>query len=169
MKGQLFTVNSRKFDLSLRRSWKAHLVERTDDHITLEGSFEFEVEHSEIGIISKGTRSVETFFFDRWYNYFVFYEPSGGLRNYYFNISLPPRVGRDIIDYVDLDIDIIVWPDRRIEVLDEEEFRDNALVYAYPAEVIAKTEELKSEISKSPEKFVGPAVSTLTSLPEPKP
>ena len=154
MTGEVFTVNSRKYDFSLRRSWNARLKERTDEYVLLDGVFEFEVEHTDLGAIAKGTRSIETFFFDRWYNYFVFYEPAGVLRNHYINISMPPRVSDDAVDYIDLDIDIIVWPDGRTEVLDEAEFDENSIIYGYPSDVVEKVLELKRQISAAPTKFL---------------
>lgn len=154
MKGERFTVTSYKFDLSPNRSWTARLLEETDEHLILEGFFEHEIRHPDLGLIAKGTRSVETFFLDRWYNYFVFYEPAGELRNYYINIALPPKIGRGTVDYVDLDIDVLVWPDGRIDILDEEEFAENVLRFDYPADVIQNVNMLKEQIHENPFVFV---------------
>lgn len=154
MKGQLFTVNSRKYDLSLGRSWSARLLERSNEGLLLEGVFDDEIQHPELGTIAKGSHSVETFFFDRWYNYFVFYEPAGKLRNYYINLSMPPQVSESVIDYIDLDIDIIIWPDRKVEILDTEEFEENAKYYQYPNYVVRKVLELKNQIIANPSEFV---------------
>ena len=156
MKGQLFTVNSRKYDLSLSRSWTATLVKSTEDHILLEGFFESEVRHQDLGVIAKGTRSVETFFLDRWYNYFCFFEPSGEFRNYYINISMPPQVSNCTVDYVDLDIDIIIWPDGQTEILDEQEFLENVQRYKYPDDVVIKVKHLQQDILKNPDQLVTP-------------
>lgn len=156
MTGQLLTVNSRKYDFSLRRTWNARVIERTDKYILVEGLFEHEVQHQDLGVIAKGTRSVEAFFFGRWYNCFVFYEPTGKLRNFYINISMPPKVSDGAVDYVDLDIDFIIWPDQRIEVLDEAEFEENARVYGYPADVLTKVLDLKDQILADPSQFVTP-------------
>jgi protein associated with RNAse G/E len=149
-----FTVNSRKYDLSLRRSWTAYLLDKAEDHILLEGFFEADISHPDLGLISRGTRSVEAFIPDRWYNYFIFYEPHGGLRNYYINISLPPVIGHGVVDYFDLDIDVIIWPDQRLEVLDLEEFGVNATVYQYPFEVIQTAVDLKDKIVADPYRFI---------------
>ena len=159
MTGQPFRVNSRKFDLSLRRSWTTCLLGRSDDRLTLEGFFEDDILHPDLGLIAKGTRSVETFLFDRWYNYFVFYEPTGPLRNYYINISMPPNVSDGVVDYVDLDIDLIVWPDGRVEILDVEEFEENGRLYGYPADVVEMAMKTKSEIARDPFRFLTPIVS----------
>ena len=154
MNGELFTVNSRKYDFSLRRSWKARLIERSNKLLLLEGFFDAEVQHPDLGTIAQGTRSVESFFLDHWYNYFVFYEPTGKLRNYYINLSMPPRISENVVDYVDLDIDVIIWPNRELKILDIEEFEENSRLYNYPDEVVSRVLELKDQISTQPADFV---------------
>lgn len=135
MPGEWFTINSRKYDQSLRRSWRAFLVGRTDQWIDLVGFFQETVEHGDLGRIEKGTVSRERFYLDRWYNYFIFEHPPGKLRNYYINICLPPTISDAVIDYVDLDIDLIVWPDGRVITVDMDDFERNSEIYAYPPSV----------------------------------
>ena len=159
MKGQRFTINSRKYDLSLRRSWNAVLVERSPEHLLLEGVFEQEISHRDLGLVAKGTRSAETFFPERWYNYFAFFEPSGKLRNHYINISMPPEIGAETIDYVDLDVDVIVWPDGRIDIVDIDEFEANVIAYRYPSDVIERVIRLKDKIASSPDDYISPLIS----------
>lgn len=132
---RVYTVNSRKFDGTIRRSWKCEFVSRDDEKIDLVGSFEHQVEHPDLGVIEAGTVSHERFYFNRWFNYFTFEHPVGTLRNYYINICMPPKIGDDAIDYVDLDIDLIVWPDGRRQTLDTEEFEANRLEFSYPDDV----------------------------------
>lgn len=132
---RVYTVNSRKFDGTIRRSWKCDFVSRDDEKIDLIGSFEQQVDHPDLGIIEAGTISHERFYFTRWYNYFVFEHPAGSLRNYYINICMPPEVNDNVIDYIDLDIDLIVWPDGRWRTLDLEDFEANTLAFGYPDDV----------------------------------
>lgn len=160
MKRLPFTVNSRKYDLSLRRSWTGHLLRRNSERILLEGFFDADVSHPDLGLIRNGTRSVESFFADRWYNHFAFYEPAGDFRNHYINISMPPEIGDASVDYVDLDIDIIIWPDGRVDLLDQEEFEKNAVLYHYPAEIRARTIRTKDEILEKPSRFINIMYST---------
>ena len=162
VRGQRFTVNSRKYDLSPRRTWTAELIDGSNDGILLEGFFKTEVPHTDLGLIQEGTRSVEAFFFDRWYNYFAFYEPTGQFRNYYINISMPPMIGERAVDYVDLDIDVIIWPDDRIEIVDLEEFEENARFYNYPLQVIETAITTKEEIIRDPFGYVNPAFPALS-------
>jgi protein associated with RNAse G/E len=142
----MITVNSRKYDGTIRRTWTCELIERTDSLLLFVGEFEDDVEHPDLGRISKGTRSYEYYWLDRWYNVFRFHEPSGSLRNYYCNINMPPEFSGSVLDYVDLDIDILVWPDLRYVVLDRDDYERNAAAFAYPAEVKARVEETVKEL-----------------------
>ncbi len=163
--GCIYTVNSRKFDGTIRRSWKCSFVLRDDEKIDLVGLFEHEVEHPALGTIEAGTLSSETFYFNRWYNCFIFEHPAGQLRNYYINICMPPVIGNRVIDYVDLDIDFIVWPDRRWETLDLEEFEENRLRFEYSDEILSKVNttlrELEVVLCEAQDNHISDLVSLL--------
>lgn len=129
------TINARKFDGSLHRSWKADLLDSEGPLLTFLGRFEFDVSHPELGFIRRGTYSYEYYWLDRWYNVFRFHEPEGTFRNFYCNINKPPVFDGATLDYVDLDIDLLVVPGRTTRVLDREEFELNAEKYSYPGDV----------------------------------
>lgn len=146
MSDRIVTINSRKYDGRIRRSWKGGLVHDSSDFIILVGSFNEEVEHNDLGRISAGTVSFEHFWFDRWYNVFRFHEPDGTLKAHYANIAMPPTFKDGVLDYVDLDIDVVVWPDRRVEVLDRDDFEENGLKYAYPDDLVQNAEAALNEL-----------------------
>ncbi len=131
MHNQVVTVNSRRYDLSIKRSWKCRLIERSDPFLLFVGEFECDVEHPDLGLIKRGTISYEYYWLDRWYNVFRFHEPNGDFRNYYCNINRPPQFGNGVLDYVDLDIDIVVWPDWRYVILDTNEYEQNSEFFNY--------------------------------------
>lgn len=138
MNGQDFeriTINSRKFDGTIRRSWACSLITKRKNRLLFVGKFDFDISHPELGQIQRGTISYEYYWLDRWYNIFCFYEPDGTFRNYYCNLSMPPVFKDNVFDYVDLDIDVVVWPDWTFNVLDQSEFEENAAKFAYPAQV----------------------------------
>jgi len=147
MKGDRFTINSLRYDRSVRRSWECDLVTHTNEVIELVGQFENELQHSELGTIELGTRSIEFFYSSRWYNHFVFLEPDGSLRNHYLNICMPPKVSPGLIEYIDLDIDLLVWPDGRVVTLDVDEFETNADKFQYPKEIRMKALDTLSELT----------------------
>ncbi|MGQ0543563.1 MAG: DUF402 domain-containing protein [Blastocatellia bacterium] len=146
MQNELVTVNSRKYDLSIRRSWECRLLERSEPLLIFVGEFEKDIEHPELGTIAKGTISYEYYWLNRWYNVFKFHEPTGSFRNFYCNINLPPTFNRNVLDYVDLDIDVLVWPDGRTETLDVGDFEVNATKFDYPAELRAKAFKTLDEV-----------------------
>ena len=130
--GLLATINSRRFDGTIKRSWNCELISRDNDLLTFVGVFVLDVDHPDLGHIKKGTISYEYYWLDRWYNIFRFCEPDGTFRNYYCNINMPPVYENGVLDYVDLDIDIVVWPDGTVVTLDEEDYQRNSRRFGYP-------------------------------------
>jgi protein associated with RNAse G/E len=141
---RMITVNSRNYDGTLKRSWDCELIERRGSLLVLFGEFESDVDHADLGRIEKGTISYEYYWLDRWYNIFRFHDPSGTLRNFYCNISLPPQFSGEVLDYVDLDIDVLVWPDLTYAVLDQEDYVAAAIAFDYPTYVKTEVERTLS-------------------------
>lgn len=134
------TIKSRKFDGTVHRTWKAKLESKSETLLTFVGEFRNEVRHPHLGIIRRGTISYEYYWLDRWYSVFRFHEPHGELRNFYCNVNMPPVFEDGVLDYVDLDIDVLVWPDFKYEILDRDDFERNAIKYLYSNELIAQAE-----------------------------
>jgi len=112
---------------------------RTDGTMLLvKGVFERNVEHPDLGSIQKGTISYEYYWLDRWFNVFRFHEPDGDLRNYYCNVNLPPTFENAELNYVDLDLDILVDTEWNIKVLDLAEFYRNADRFLYGDHISSK-------------------------------
>lgn len=145
-KGKIITINSRKFDGKISRSWKARLIERRDSLLVFIGVFEDEIKHSKLGLIRRGTISYEYYWLDRFYNIFRFHEPDNSLRNFYCNLNLPPTFENHVLDYVDLDIDVLVWKDFSFEILDADEFTENSKKYGYSEDLIRTVENNLKEV-----------------------
>ncbi len=103
--------------------WSGKVLERSKGKLVLEARFNLQ-EHS-LGdmVLRLDDRLVETYYADRWYNiYEVCDRADDSLKGWYCNLSLPAELGEQIISYRDLALDLIVHPDGRQEVLDEDEF-----------------------------------------------
>jgi len=146
MIGDIITVNARKYDGRVHRSWKGTSTNEHDGLISLIAEFSETHEHGELGTIHAGTISVEHFWTDRWYNVFHFHEPDGTKKAAYANVAMPAVVAGNVIDYVDLDMDVIQWPDGRVEVLDKDDFERNTIAYGYSPEVIRAAESALIEL-----------------------
>lgn len=142
-------INSRKFDGSISRSWKAELIEERDSLLILVGIFDKTIEHPHLGVIRRGTVSYEYYWKNEWFNVFRFHEPEGELRNFYCNINKPPTFENGVLDYIDLDIDVIVWQDFRHQILDLDEFEANAIEFSFSNKLKNKVEfELKELLER---------------------
>jgi uncharacterized protein len=120
-----------KHDGAEYRRWAAHIVKLEGSLIVLVGEFEDDVEHALLGSIRRGTRTIEYYWLDRWYNVFRFLEDDGRTRLFYCNINTPPQVADGVLSYIDLDIDVVVQPDLSYQVLDVDEFERNADRFEY--------------------------------------
>ena len=139
---KIYKINSLKFDGQIHRAWKAEVIKETTELIAFKGIFENEIKHSHLGVIRRGTISYEFYWKNRWYNIFRFHEPDGALRNFYCNINQPPVIGMNELNYIDLDIDVLVWKDFSLEILDADEFDANEKKFGY-------SEELRAKVYKS--------------------
>src|SRR2546429_9233029 len=102
--------------------------------MVLEAEFDIEVHHSQLGHIPPGTRTVEYYWLDKWYNVFRFLRDTGETRFCYCNINLPPIVEDSLMTYVDLDIGVLVQNDFSYPILELDEFDLPPRLFSYPPE-----------------------------------
>jgi predicted RNA-binding protein associated with RNAse of E/G family len=95
-------------------------------------------------VLANGDRFIETYYVDRWYNVFEIHDQmTGELKGWYCNVTAPPTFEPGFISYVDLALDLLVFPDMRQIVLDEDEFASLALDEATRLQALQAMEELK--------------------------
>jgi protein associated with RNAse G/E len=140
------TVRTYKYDGALHRRWRAQISRQEGSLLVLDAKFEEEIRHPLLGTVAAETVSVEYYWLDRWYNVFRFIEPTGELRNFYCNVNVPPVLQKNVLSYIDLDMDVLVAPDFSYSVLDEDEFAANAARFNYPAEVLLKSRTALEEL-----------------------
>ena len=149
---KIVTINSRKFDQQIHRSWMAELISQEESLLLFLGKFDKEVTHPHLGVIRRGTLSYEFYWMNCWFNVFRFHEPEGELRNFYCNINLPPTFLEGVLDYVDLEIDVVIWKDFTYQILDMDEFEENAVRFNYSAQIYDKAIETLSQLKDMIEK-----------------
>ena len=135
-----------KYDGAEYRRWNARLARREGSLIVLDAAFEFDVQHHLLGDIQRGTRTIEYYWLDRWYNIFRFLRADGSTRLYYCNVNMPPKLEGDVLTYIDLDIDILVQPELSYQVLDLEEFTAHAARYGYSEEITQQADAAVAEL-----------------------
>ena len=140
------TVRVMKYDGNEYRRWSAAIARREGQMIVLDAEFEYDVQHHLLGDIPRGTRTIEYYWLDRWYNIFRFLESDGATRLYYCNVNMRPEISGGILSYIDLDLDILVHPDFSYQVLDLEEFETNATRYGYTDQVKRQAQKALAEL-----------------------
>lgn len=131
----MIKIRTFKLDGKPHRTWNADLVRQEGPLLVLDGTFSADIEHDLLGTIAAGTRSLEHYWMERWYNVFRFSEPNGELRNFYCNINVPPSFDGSILSYVDLDLDILVAPNFSYQILDVDDFEKNCNAYGHSLEI----------------------------------
>lgn len=103
--------------------YSGRLVEQKDSRIVIEAFFDRPDTPFHGTILGYGDRFVEYYYTDRWYNvYEIHAREDDHIRCWYCNIACPAKMEGDVLSYVDLALDLIVFPDGRQLVLDEDEF-----------------------------------------------
>ena len=137
-----------KHDGSEYRRWRGRIAKEENGLLVVNAEFDIDVSHHLLGEIKRGTRLIEYYWLDRWYNVFRFLHDDGTTRLFYCNINQPPTFDRQSLTYIDLDIDVIVRPDYSYEVLDLDEFRTNSQRYGYSAEEQAKVAKALEDLTR---------------------
>lgn len=118
-------ITVHKLDTSGRevRVYPTRLLARGLNWVRVEGVFDLGDVIIHDLVLRRGDRMVELFYADRPYNVFAVYDgPAGGLKGWYCNITRPARLLPADVYFEDLALDLLVFPDGRSLVLDEDEF-----------------------------------------------
>ncbi len=74
-------------------------------------------------LLKQNDRFLELYLFEKYFNIYEIYDrDSGSLKGWYCNITRPVRIADTSISYDDLALDLLVFPDERRLLLDEDEF-----------------------------------------------
>lgn len=119
------SVDVIKLNIQGKETWRytAQVIATQPGAVLIEALFDRDYGDLHGISLNRGDRFVEAYYSDRWYNIFEIYDrDSAQLKGWYCNITLPARIDAQQIRYVDLALDLLVYPDGRQFVLDEEEF-----------------------------------------------
>lgn len=114
-----------KQDHSGKEVWRysGRVLHRDEHEINLEAFFDREdITVGEI-VLNFGDRFIESYYSERWYNIFEIHSRTDDtIKGWYCNITSPAQFGENSLSYRDLALDLLVYPDGRQVVLDEDEF-----------------------------------------------
>lgn len=142
---QVVTVIKRNVHGQETWRYSGLLLERLEDRLILEAYFDRENMNLHGLQLNKGDHFLETYYTNRWYNIFEIHAiGSGELTGWYCNIARPVEVMGDVLSYIDLSLDLLVFPDGRQLVLDEDEFAELEIEEAVRKQARLALQELQA-------------------------
>jgi len=114
-----------KLDPNRKETWRytGRVLNRQPHIMKIEAHFNREDMIFHGMALKKGDRFVEEYYDNRWYNIFEIHDREDDeLKGWYCNICLPSEFETGEVRYVDLALDLLVFPDGSQLILDEDEF-----------------------------------------------
>lgn len=122
-KNKSITVIKQNSDGKEMWRYDGRILKQDEDCIVLEAYFDRQDMIIHGMPLRRGDRFIETYFNNRWYNIFEIYDgKDDSLRGWYINISCPAFIQKNSISYKDLALDVLIFPDGKQVILDEDEF-----------------------------------------------
>lgn len=125
--------------------YRATVLQRPPGAVLIEARFNRDDMPFHGIIFGRGDRFVELYYSERWYNIFEIHDRMDDhLKGWYCNVSRPAEVTVGTISYVDLALDLLVFPDGHALVLDEDEFAALELPMDEESQALDALAELKA-------------------------
>lgn len=129
-KGQQIEIHSYKHDGQIHRVWKyGYVVEVEDDKLVVVNAKTQVIENNGRVWFTKEP-AVCYFYTDKWYNIISMIRSNG--IHYYCNIASPFIWDGEALKYIDYDLDLKVYPNNNMKVLDRNEYHKHAIAMKYP-------------------------------------
>jgi len=144
----LFTIV--KLDPQGRETWRyqGRMLSQEGSQIVVEAYFDREDRLFHGMPLCKGDRWLETYYTDRWYNILEIHSRADdALRGWYCNVSTPARLEGSMLSYHDLALDLLIFPDGRQIVLDDDEFAELSLSPQERERALAALRELQASFN----------------------
>lgn len=130
------TIEARKYNGDVHYRLVAHLVADDGACIRLRTVPDDMLHHVTRGVMRPMNRCSDLYFWrERWYNVYVHHTPDGDFTHFYCNVGLPPQIDDSTVSFVDLDLDVVMFPNGAVKVLDAGEFKQHTVAYGYPPDV----------------------------------
>lgn len=123
MQQRTVTIIKKDIDQVERWRYSGTIIHQDAEKITLEAFFN----HPDVNFhgmaLCEGDRFIETFFLNRWYNIFAIYDHlTGTFKGWYCNLSFPTSFDNEVVTYIDLALDLLIFPDGHQIELDSDEY-----------------------------------------------
>jgi protein associated with RNAse G/E len=152
--GQNVKIQSYKHDGSLHRTWQnAIILEVSEDRIVLITNKTWVIESDGRKWFTREP-AICFFYTQRWFNVIAMMRKTGIY--YYCNLASPILYDGEALKNIDYDLDVKVFPDGSIAILDEDEYEAHSNSMAYSSDVLDIIEASMEELLNMIESVSGP-------------
>lgn len=140
-------VRSLKYDRRPHIEWPAEILVQNDEMIMcLARPGTVCVHHSRGTHIPFERTLLGLFVKEALFNTLITFNSEGRLVRTYCNIALPPEFGDGALEWVDLDLDVILHPGSDPLLEDEDEFAEHQIRYGYPPDLVQRVESTARDL-----------------------
>lgn len=137
-------VQSFKHDGSLHRTWsKGFVLEADEEKMVVVTNKTWVIEADGRRWFTREP-AVCFYYPDRWYNVITMIRKSGIY--YYCNLASPSLYDGEAIKNIDYDLDVKVFPDGKVDILDEDEYQQHASEMNYSKEICEIVEKAMQDL-----------------------
>jgi hypothetical protein len=136
--------------------YSGEIIDRGDAWVCLRAVFD-KLE-SNLGFVTfrRGDVFMEWFFSDRWYNIFQVHDgDSARIKGWYCNITRPAQIEDGYVCADDLELDIFVFPNGTVALLDEAEFSALDLPTEERMEALRAIQTIRRDVAERTPPFDG--------------
>ncbi len=139
-----------------KETWRysGRVLSRSKNTLTIEAAFNRPDVYFHDIFLKQGDNFVENYYTDRWYNIFEIHDrDDGNVKGWYCNVTCPmvieeEKPGQIVISYIDLALDLLVYPDGQQLILDEDEYAALTLDSELDSKVRQALVELQGSFAK---------------------
>ncbi|MDD6467981.1 MAG: DUF402 domain-containing protein [Erysipelotrichaceae bacterium] len=137
--GTLIYIQSYKHDGSLHRTWSQGFVIEANDKRTVVVTNKTWVTEADGRKWYTREPAICFFYPDRWFNVICMMRKTGVY--YYCNLASPSIYDGEALKHIDYDLDVKVFPDGQILLLDEDEYEEHQKEMNYPDTILTIIED----------------------------
>jgi len=131
----IIKIKALKYPNILHYEWEGEILQITPDYVLVKCKPGRKlVHHTKNAVFTINNTSIEFFSLKKWFTAAMGVE-DGVVVSHYCNVAKPSVYKNNELSFIDLDLDYVQEKDKVWEVVDEEEFKSNSILYEYPTEL----------------------------------
>jgi protein associated with RNAse G/E len=131
--GMHILIHSYKHNKTVHRIWKKSVVLEVSQHVIVTANERTRVIENDGRTWKTKEPAICVFFEDLWFNIIAMLKQDG--IHYYCNLASPTVFDGEALKYIDYDLDLKMYPSKKIRLLDKKEYETHKQQMEYPKDI----------------------------------